>query len=243
MKISELPKAAAVTDVDITVVVQDGETRQISRKTFIGKTPDDLMQQGGKMWLTANGQEIGAGAALPKTVTVSEFAPAELAALTVDESYAGWGIRAGVFDAKTQTFAWEDAYARLPKLDMFLTLNANFAVASSAAYGLNMMIPMDNGTGEFYILLDKDYMEMMIREIDLPEQVFLNLVQGYYLFVPRQDASGVLDVYLFCGVSGSGLGSAMRPLIRELYESFVYIVEHTYKAGVAFIPFEKETEA
>lgn len=243
MKISELPKAAAVTDVDITVVVQDGETRQISRKTFVGKTPDDLMQQGGKMWLTANGQEIGAGAALPKTVTVSEFAPTELAALTVDESYAGWGIRAGVFDAKTQTFAWEDAYARLPKLDAFFSIYANFAIASSAAYGVNMMIPADNGMGELYILLDKDYMEMMISEIDLPEQVFLDLIQGYYLFVPRQDASGVFDIYLFCGFMGSGLGSAMKPLIRELYESFVYIVEHTYKAGVAFIPFEKETEA
>lgn len=244
MKISELPKATAATDEDIAVIVQDGETRQIPRKTFVGKVPDDLAIVEGKLRLTAGGEAIGTGVALPKTVTVSEFTPTEIEAITDGETFAGWGIRAGAYDAIAQTFAWEDTYARLPKLLEIATIEAEPGIAYPAAYGINMAIPTDSGAGEGkYIILDKDVMELMFGSMDLPEQTSLEIVIGYYLFVLRRDASGVYDVYLFCGLNGNGLDSALKPLIKELYESFVYIVEHTYKAGIAFVPLEKEAEA
>lgn len=214
------------------------------KQTGLKATDTDLTLEAGKLRLTAGGEAIGTGVTLPKTVTVSEFAPTEIEAITDGETFAGWGIRAGAYDAIAQTFAWEDTYARLPKLLEIAAVEAELGIAYPAAYSVNMVIPTDSGAGEGkYILMDKDVMESMFGSMDLPEQTSLDIVIGYYLFVPRQDASGVYDVYLFCGLNGSGLDSALKPLIKELYESFVYIVEHTYKAGIAFVPLEKEAEA
>lgn len=214
------------------------------KQTGLKATNTDLTLQDGTLHLTAGGEAVGTGVALPKTVMVSEFAPTEIAAITDGETFAGWGIRAGAYDAIAQTFAWEDTYARLPKPLEIAVVEAELGIAYPAAYGINMAIPTDSGAGEGkYIILDKDVMELMFGSMDLPEQTSLEIVIGYYLFVPRQDASWVYDVYLFCGLNGSGLDSALKPLIKELYESFVYIVEHTYKAGIAFVPLEKEAEA
>ena len=65
MKITQLPKATAVTDSDIAVIVQDGETRQIPRALLTQSPPDDIQLDGGTLHLTANGVPIGTGAQLP----------------------------------------------------------------------------------------------------------------------------------------------------------------------------------
>lgn len=65
MKITQLPKATAVTDSDIAVIVQDGETRQIPRSLLAPKPPDDITIDNGVIHLTADGKPIGTGTPLP----------------------------------------------------------------------------------------------------------------------------------------------------------------------------------
>lgn len=65
MKITQLPKATAVTDSDIAVIVQDGETRQIPRTLLAPPPPDGLQLNGDTLHLTAAGVPIGTGAQLP----------------------------------------------------------------------------------------------------------------------------------------------------------------------------------
>lgn len=65
MKITQLPKATAVTDSDIAVIVQDGETRQIPRTLLAPSPPDGLQLNGDTLHLTAAGVPIGTGAQLP----------------------------------------------------------------------------------------------------------------------------------------------------------------------------------
>ncbi len=68
MKITKLPKATSVTNDDVTLVVQDGETRQIPRTLLAPFPPDDIQLDGGTLHLTANGVPIGTGAQLPAPV-------------------------------------------------------------------------------------------------------------------------------------------------------------------------------
>ena len=65
MKISELPKAAAVNDTDVIPLVQDGETKQASRKAVVGAVPNDLKLTDRLLQLTANGEAVGGGITLP----------------------------------------------------------------------------------------------------------------------------------------------------------------------------------
>lgn len=77
MKITQLPNATAVTETDIAVIVQEGETRQIPRTLFAPTPPDGLQLDGNTLCLTENGVPVGTGAELP-TVTVD----AELSAVS-----------------------------------------------------------------------------------------------------------------------------------------------------------------
>ena len=65
MKISELPKATTVTDEDTIPLVQEGETKQASRKAFVGVVPNDLKLTDRLLQLTANGEASGGGITLP----------------------------------------------------------------------------------------------------------------------------------------------------------------------------------
>lgn len=65
MKITQLPKATAVTDSDIAVIVQDGETRQIPRTLLAPPAPDDVSIKENILHLTADGAPVGNGAELP----------------------------------------------------------------------------------------------------------------------------------------------------------------------------------
>lgn len=65
MKITQLPKATAVTDSDIAVIVQNGETRQIPRTLLAPPPPDDIAIDGNTLHLTKDGAPIGTGAELP----------------------------------------------------------------------------------------------------------------------------------------------------------------------------------
>lgn len=66
MKISELPKATTVTDEDTIPLVQEGETKQASRKDFVGVVPNDLKLSDRLLQLTANGEAVGDGVQLPQ---------------------------------------------------------------------------------------------------------------------------------------------------------------------------------
>ena len=65
MKISELPKATTVTDEDTIPLVQEGETKQASRKDFVGVVPNDLKLTDRLLQLTANGEAVGGGITMP----------------------------------------------------------------------------------------------------------------------------------------------------------------------------------
>lgn len=65
MKISELPKATTVTDEDAIPLVQEGETKQASRKDFVGVVPNDLKLTDRLLQLTANGEAVGGGITMP----------------------------------------------------------------------------------------------------------------------------------------------------------------------------------
>ena len=112
MKISELPKATAATDEDIAVIVQDGETRKISRKTFLGRVPDDLALQDGTLQLTENGETVGIGVQLPaepseetKTYADNAAEQAETHAKESAQQYASDAQSAAEKAAKSYTDA------------------------------------------------------------------------------------------------------------------------------------------
>lgn len=65
MKISELPKATAVNDTDVIPLVQEGETKQASRKAVVGVVPNDLKMTDRLLQLTASGEAVGDGITLP----------------------------------------------------------------------------------------------------------------------------------------------------------------------------------
>ena len=65
MKISELPKATTVTDEDTIPLVQEGETKQASRKAVVGAVPNDLKLTDRLLQLTVNGEAVGSGITLP----------------------------------------------------------------------------------------------------------------------------------------------------------------------------------
>lgn len=70
MKITQLPKATAVTDSDIAVIVQDGETRQIPRKVLAPPAPDDVVIDGDTLHLSVYGKAVGNGVEIRKTPTL-----------------------------------------------------------------------------------------------------------------------------------------------------------------------------
>ena len=75
MKISQLPQASAETNEDVLPIVQNGETKKVTRKMFLGNVPDGVSVKDGKLQLIANGKPVGGGAELPVTTvdqTVTE---------------------------------------------------------------------------------------------------------------------------------------------------------------------------
>lgn len=65
MKISELPQAAEITGAEILPVVQNGETKKVSRDDLVGTVPNGLTVENGKMFLLSNGEKVDEGAQLP----------------------------------------------------------------------------------------------------------------------------------------------------------------------------------
>lgn len=65
MKITQLPNATAVTETDIAVIVQEGETRQIPRTLLAPTPPDDLQNDGNTLRLSVNGETVGNGVEIP----------------------------------------------------------------------------------------------------------------------------------------------------------------------------------
>lgn len=64
-KITQLPNATTVTDTDIAVIVQEGETRQIPRTLLAPTPPDDLQKDGNTIRLSVNGETVGNGVEIP----------------------------------------------------------------------------------------------------------------------------------------------------------------------------------
>lgn len=65
MKISQLTQATAVTNDDLLPIVQNGETKKVTRETLIGTVPDDVTFEDGKLHLIAEGKTVGDGADIP----------------------------------------------------------------------------------------------------------------------------------------------------------------------------------
>lgn len=66
MKISELPQAAEITGEEILPVVQNGETKKVSRDDLIGTVPDGIRIENGTVTLLSNGETVGESASLPE---------------------------------------------------------------------------------------------------------------------------------------------------------------------------------
>ena len=115
MKISELPKAAAVNDTDVIPLVQSGETKQASRKDFVGVVPNDLKLSDRLLQLTANGEASGGGITLP------DFGKFEL-----------WNDITLAEDVKTITMSKTDDGRPLNIKEMFLYFNGKFNMDSAA---------------------------------------------------------------------------------------------------------------
>lgn len=103
MKISELPKATSVNDVDVLPIVQDGETKQVPKDVLVPplevdtamsddsdnpvqnkavkayvdekaeQIPTDLRLTGNRLYLDANGDEVGDGIVLPEPTTPDDL--------------------------------------------------------------------------------------------------------------------------------------------------------------------------
>lgn len=69
MKISELPQATEVTGEELLPVVQNGETKKVSRDNLVGTVPDGIRIETGIVTLLSNGETVGESASLPE-VTV-----------------------------------------------------------------------------------------------------------------------------------------------------------------------------
>lgn len=69
MKISELPQATEVTGEELLPVVQNGETKKVSRDNLVGTVPDGIRIETGTVTLLSNGETVGESASLPE-VTV-----------------------------------------------------------------------------------------------------------------------------------------------------------------------------
>lgn len=78
MKISELPQATEVTGEELLPVVQNGETKKVSRDDLVGTVPNGLTIENGKMFLVSNGEKVDEGAQLP-TVTIDKVLSVESA--------------------------------------------------------------------------------------------------------------------------------------------------------------------
>lgn len=73
MKISELPQAAELTGEEILPVVQNGETKNVSRDKLVGTVPNGLTVENGKMFLVSNGEKVDEGEQLPQITVDSEL--------------------------------------------------------------------------------------------------------------------------------------------------------------------------
>lgn len=230
MKISELPKATAATDEDIAVIVQDGETRQIPRKTFVGDVPEDLAIVEGKLRLTAGGEAIGTGVALPKTVTVSEFAPTEIAAVTDGENFAGWGVLAGTYDGTT--FTPSERYADLPPVLQFTG-----SAASAAAYNVSMAVLTE--VDGMQMELDRSLLAQLVGDMSTASNT-VTQTEGQYVLLQNDDG---YNVYLYAGILISGLSSTAKEIAEEFYDFMQQVVSGAKKSGIFFVPLEEEDEA
>lgn len=73
MRISELPQATEVTGEEILPVVQNGETKKVSRDKLVGTIPNGLTVENGKIFLVSNGEKMDEGAPLPQITVDSEL--------------------------------------------------------------------------------------------------------------------------------------------------------------------------
>lgn len=73
MKVSELPQAAELTGEELLPVVQNGETKKVTRDELVGVVPDDIVIEDNTISLLSKGQKIGEGATLLKITVDSEL--------------------------------------------------------------------------------------------------------------------------------------------------------------------------
>ena len=73
MKISELPQATELTGEELVPVVQNGETKKVTRADFVGDVPDGIVIKDNTIALFSNGKKIGESAPLPKITVDSEL--------------------------------------------------------------------------------------------------------------------------------------------------------------------------
>ena len=129
-KITELPKATAVNETDIAVIVQDGETKQVPKSVLaptvpidtemsetsenpvqnkVAKaytdektkaTPTDITLTDSHLQLTANGKAVGAGVTLPSGGNWRKIVD-----ITVSAEQSGVNVRESYLDITKEDLA------------------------------------------------------------------------------------------------------------------------------------------
>lgn len=201
------------------------------KQTGLKATDTDLTLEDGKLHLTANGEAVGTGVALPKTVTVSEFAPTEIAAITDGETFAGWGVLAGTYDGTT--FTPSGRYTDLPPVLQFTG-----SAASAAAYNVSMAVRTE--VEGIQMVLERSLLAQLVGDMSTANNT-VTQTEGQYVLL--QNDTGGYNVYLYAGILISGLSSTAKEIAAEFHAVMQQVVSGARKAGVSFVLLEEEDEA
>ena len=198
------------------------------KQTGLKATDTELTLEDGTLHLTAGGETVGTGVALPKTVTVSEFAPTEIVAVTDGAYQAGWGVLAGTYDGETFTPA--ESYDRLPPM---LTINKSVCTAAAHNVSMAVLAHMDNVAYVF----DRVFLEDLYDATEFGDNSAMVCPGLYSLF---KTASGGYDVYFWTGILLGGTQSTAEPITAELYAVMQQVVQSAQKADIAYLTVEEE---
>lgn len=230
MKISELPKTTTVKDEDTIPLVQEGETKQASRKDFVGVVPNDLKMSDRLLQLTANGEAVGEGAVLPRTPVVNMIDiqsniitdeqglvfGGNISVLMPDINTVGVGVLGGRINSDG-TFSPSELYHLLPKY-----ATESFASAAQISIAFSAV-----GEG-IEVVFDENVLKQLISYDGTAE-----FIQGIY-------ASNVGDTekkkYLFFGITSDN-----GEFIGQMATSFSQYLSIGNKMCVSFIPFGGES--
>lgn len=200
------------------------------KQTGLKATNTDLTLQDGTLHLTAGGEAVGTGVALPKTVMVSEFAPTEIAAITDGETFAGWGVLAGTYDGTA--FTPSERYA-----DLLPVLQFTGSAASAAAYNVSMAVLTEVDGKQ--MALDRSLLAQLVGDMSTASNT-VTQTEGQYVLLQNDDG---YNVYLYAGILISGLSSTAKEIAAEFHAVMQQVVSGARKAGVSFVLLEEEDEA